>query len=217
MKKIIIMDFDNTIGYFTQIVYLLNIIEKTKSRKFTQKDINNVLELYPQSFRPKIFEIFQYILKMKSMSIIKYFILYTQNKNSEFVNMIINFLASKININQNEIFDYKIFTKKKDVSNLLKKIDLDNSEKINICFIDNICYQETENKYNIFYIKCDTYKYYYTINGLTNSNIVDKTISKKYFYHIYKSKKKINLPFKNHLLNSNYILKLLYNFCNDKI
>ena len=40
MKKSIIIDFDNTIGYFSQIIYLINIIEKTYHRKMNQEDVN---------------------------------------------------------------------------------------------------------------------------------------------------------------------------------
>ena len=45
MKTAIVIDFDNTIGYFKQIVYLLNIIEKTHKKKYEQIDIDNLLKL----------------------------------------------------------------------------------------------------------------------------------------------------------------------------
>ena len=65
MKKSIIIDFDNTIGYFSQIVYLINIIEKTYLRKMNQTDLNNLLKIYNYSFRPKIFEILKFIYELK--------------------------------------------------------------------------------------------------------------------------------------------------------
>ena len=70
MKKLIIIDFDNTIGYFSQVVYLINIIEKTYSRKMTQDDINTLLRIYSNSFRPKIFEILKFIYELKVKNII---------------------------------------------------------------------------------------------------------------------------------------------------
>ena len=58
------MDFDNTIGYFSQIIYLINIVEKTYYRKMTQSDVNILLKIYSFSFRPKILK-FKFILEMK--------------------------------------------------------------------------------------------------------------------------------------------------------
>ena len=41
-EKSIIIDFDNTIGYFKQIIYILNIIEKTYKISVNQTEINTV-------------------------------------------------------------------------------------------------------------------------------------------------------------------------------
>ena len=89
MKKSIIIDFDNTIGYFSQIVYLINIIEKTYLRKMNQTDLNNLLKIYNYSFRPKIFEILKFIYELKEKKIIYNLILYTKNKNEDFVKMVL--------------------------------------------------------------------------------------------------------------------------------
>ena len=70
MKKTIIIDFDNTIGYFSQIIYLINIIETTYQRKMKQDDINILLKIYTHSFRPKIFEILKFIQQLKEKNII---------------------------------------------------------------------------------------------------------------------------------------------------
>ena len=96
MKKLIIIDFDNTIGYFSQVVYLINIIEKTYSRKMTQDDINTLLRIYSNSFRPKIFEILKFIYELKVKNIIHALILYTRNKNERFVKMVLVFIEEYI-------------------------------------------------------------------------------------------------------------------------
>ena len=95
MKKSIILDFDNTIGYFSQVIYLINIIEKTYSRKMNQTDINTLLKLYKNSFRPKIFEILKFIHDLKIKNIIHALILYTKNNNKCFVKMVLFFLDTQ--------------------------------------------------------------------------------------------------------------------------
>ena len=66
MKTVIVIDFDNTIGYFKQIVYLLNIIELAQKRSFNQNDVDNLINLYPNVLRPRINEILTLIHQMKT-------------------------------------------------------------------------------------------------------------------------------------------------------
>ena len=94
-KKSIVIDFDNTIGYFTQIIYILNIIEKTYKININQKDINVLLKNYPNIFRPKIIEILNLINILKNKEKIKFFIMYTCNNKEQFVKMIINYICNK--------------------------------------------------------------------------------------------------------------------------
>jgi len=231
MEKSIIIDFDNTIGYFSQIVYLINIIEKTYNRKMTQNDVNTLLKIYTLSFRPKIFEILKFIYKLKSKKIINSLILYTKNKNEVFVKMVIFFIEELIISNNNEydkanahVFDEIIFSKSKykDIESVLKLKCINEENKTKLCFIDNKKYNyETSSKsVTVYFIECDTYKFYYTNNEITKKmdyeiySKLDKKILNKYFKNIYKNKQNIcNLPLKVHEFNSLYIFNLLNNFC----
>ena len=65
VDKCIIIDFDHTIGYFKQIIYLLNVVEMVYKKKPTQQEIKHLLDSFPHIFRPKIYEIFNVILKNK--------------------------------------------------------------------------------------------------------------------------------------------------------
>ena len=58
-EKIIVFDLDNTIGFFEQFIYILNCI--------STPDIsyNYLFDLFPECFRPNIFEIFTYLLQQK--------------------------------------------------------------------------------------------------------------------------------------------------------
>uniref|UniRef100_A0AB39JEH5 Uncharacterized protein n=1 Tax=Florenciella sp. virus SA2 TaxID=3240092 RepID=A0AB39JEH5_9VIRU len=220
MLKSIIIDFDNTIGYFTQIIYLLNIIEKTFNRKINQADIELLIDIYPHILRPKIINILKIILDMKSKSIIKYFILYTKNKNKTFVNMIITYLAQKLNYNPEQLFDFKIFTDtKKSFSSLLNNTNNTICSTPKLCIIDDKNYtnQLDNTNFKIYYIKCDCYKYFYSKYELKKCAIklkIKQILLNKYIDEIYKIKKlKDNLPVKIHNFNSSYIIKLLTEFC----
>lgn len=224
MKKSIIIDFDNTIGYFSQIIYLINIIEKTHHRKMTQNDINNLLKIYSYSFRPKIFEILKFIQELKKKNIIQNLILYTKNRNEIFVNMVVNFIEESISHEKDKIFENIIFskTKTKYIDPILNLNTIYNDIESYICFVDNKKY-DYETKYTkmkIFFIECDTYKYYYTNEEIIqkmNYKIykkLNKKIINKYFKYIYKKKVNIeNIPLKIHEFNSLYIFNLLNNFC----
>ncbi len=218
-EKSIIIDFDNTIGYFKQIIYILNIIEKTYKISVNQNDINIILKNYPNIFRPKIIEILNLICLLKNKDKIKLFILYTCNNKQHFVNMIINYLCNNLIINSN-IFNYVIFQKKKELKNIntLKKFTNNNINKHKLCFIDNKKYNYYDN--DIYYIKCDSYKYTYTTKEIINnfpfekfkkinSNLIDK-----YFYAINKKYKinENNIPLKIYEMKSQNIINLINKF-----
>ena len=100
--KCIILDFDCTIGYFKQIIYLLNIIEKYNGIEIIENsEYFQLFDCYPYIFRPKIYDIFNLILTNKEK--IKFFILYTNNQNIEFVNLIFQYIKSKLKIKNYEI------------------------------------------------------------------------------------------------------------------
>lgn len=231
MKKLIIIDFDNTIGYFSQVVYLINIIEKTYSRKMTQDDINTLLRIYSNSFRPKIFEILKFIYELKVKNIIHALILYTRNKNERFVKMVLVFIEEYIlqqayNEKEMYMFDDIVFseTKTKQLEPLLKMKNMSyNDEDLRLCFIDNMNYNYEEQSISnitVFFIECDNYKFYYTPEEIARNmdyeiySKLNKKIMYKYLKNIYKNKKIMrNIPFKIHTLNSLYIFNLLNNFC----
>lgn len=227
MKKSIIIDFDNTIGYFSQIIYLINIIEKTYNRKMTQNDINILLNIYSYSFRPKIFEILKFIQELKKKNIIQNLILYTKNKNEIFVNMVVHFIEESIyheKDKKEKLFENIVFskTKTKHIEPILDLNTIYDDIESYICFVDNKKYNygSEYTKTKTFFIECDTYKYYYSNDEIVqkmNYKIykkLNKKIINKYFKYIYKKRGGMeNIPLKIHEFNSLYIFNLLNNFC----
>ena len=225
MKTVIVIDFDNTIGYFKQIVYLLNIIELAQKRSFNQNDVDNLINLYPNVLRPRINEILTMIHQMKTQKKINYFILYTTNRNEKFVNMVVDFIERISGQEKKYLFDLKVFslTKDKPINNLLQENIVKSNIPVTLCFVDNkrlIFTEECDGITSVF-IKCDTYKYLYDIRHIIKLfdysiyNNLNKKIITKYFAHIYKRSVFTNLPYQINEMNSIYLINSINDFCDS--
>lgn len=209
--KCIILDFDCTIGYFKQIIYLLNIIEKYYQLEVIEEyDYFKIFDCYPNMFRPKIYDIFNLILSSKEK--IKFFILYTNNKNSNFVNLILEYIKTKLKYN-GEIFDYTFLNNTKEKSLSFIKKNINNKNELIFCYIDDTKNINMSNSL-LQYIHCEKYIHNYNINEIINNfpfNLFDKiTKSKlhKYFLKYFeKLKSNKQLPRSSFQAPS---IKLLY-------
>jgi len=167
MNKHIIFDLDETIGYFKQFIFILNIIELYHSI-----DYNIYFELFDDYFRPQIFNIFEIILSKKKMKQIQYVILYTNNNNNYFVDKVINYIHKRLN---NNLFDHIItynsnrLHKIKSYEDLIYCIpDIKNDL---LCFIDDKIHICMKSNLNVSYIKCEKY-----IHHLSNDDIINRLI-----------------------------------------
>ena len=218
--KCIIFDFDCTIGYFKQIVYLLNIIEKTYDISILEQ--NKYFELfdnYPYIFRPKIYDIFNLILSNKEK--IKFFVLYTNNKNKDFVFLIIKYIQEKLKYDK-KLFDYELFHNgsQKKLSNLKDYINIIDSSTF-YCYIDDSKNTNMSDK-KLQYIHCEKYIYNYNIEEIINNfpfilfNKVTKTKLRKYFLKYFEKLKKTNdinqLPRSSFNLPSIKMINIIHNF-----
>jgi hypothetical protein len=194
-KKSVIIDFDNTIGYFNQLIYIINILEKRYSKNIinNEKKIFILLEKYKYILRPLLIEILSIIIYNK----------YLKNK-----------------MNKKKIFDKIIIekSKNKNINSILDKTNIDINKEI-LCFIDDKNFNYKIN--NIKYIKCEKYIYNYKKEDIVNNfpykyfEKIDKQILNEYLYYMNKSFKKIELPLKSYIINSKYILYLLQLFLNS--
>lgn len=168
MDKSIVFDLDETIGYFKQFIYILNILESYNIRNY-----NKLLNIFNFVFRPNIFKILFYIKDEKIRKKIQYIILYTNNNNNDFVNIIINYIHDKLNY---ILFD-KIITinhelrtsKSKNYDDLIHCVN--EIELHQICFIDDKEHDSMKHS-NIFFIQCEKY-----IFNLDNKKIIKLLIS----------------------------------------
>lgn len=217
MKKSIIIDFDHTIGYFDQIIFLINIVEKTYDVSLDACKMSKIFENYPNIFRPKLYEIIHHILHYQKEDYITFFILYTKNNQPHFVDAVILFIEKKIG--KDSMFDFKIFEKsnQKNIQSIIDEIEYcDNILNHCLCFIDNKIYHYHD---DVKYIKCEDYVYHYSSHELAKLFPYDffakinESLIHRYLKH-KKSKKK-----QKHILhpmvydvNSTFILQSIRDF-----
>lgn len=219
IDKCIIIDFDHTIGYFKQIIYLLNIVEVVYKRKITNSDVKILLDSYPNIFRPKLYEILNVILKNKHH--IQLFILYTCNTHKTFINKIISYLEFKFN-DSKKIFDYQLHenTGVKSIKNIKNNI-LHNLHMNTIyCFIDNKKYNKMSDK-KLKYIHCEKYIHDYTIHEVIKNfpfisfSKINKLLLKKYLQKYYQKLQPEHLDFlprNSYIISSMKLISLMNDF-----
>ena len=76
---VFVFDLDKTIGYFTQIAVFMEGIQEYIGRKLKLNEFFKLLDLYPEIFRPDIFDIFQYLKHLKSKKKCVKVLIYTNN------------------------------------------------------------------------------------------------------------------------------------------
>lgn len=161
-SKVIVLDLDETIGDFTDIVVLWQIVKSQNA--LSQEDFNKLVDIFHEFFRMGIFTILEYLYKKKQSHKCNHVYLYTNNKFSpEFPNMIANYISTKINADP-PLFDkvicaFKIGNKiiekdrsenQKTYNDLIKCTMLPKSTEI--CFLDDYFHKKM-NHHKIYYIQ----------------------------------------------------------------
>jgi len=202
MDKNIVFDLDETIGYFYQIIYIMNTAKL--------KDVYEMFDLFPECFRTNIFEIFHYIIRLKREGKIKSVLLYSNNNNDEFIGYVISYIHKKLNY---LLFDLSISLntplRKNNKNKNLKDLIICSNGLLNdnssICFIDDKTHDEMKHK-KVYYINCEPY-------SLTLSSSVVLKRLKIYinlnidYNHNYISNEKKKISHSIHFLISKEIIK----------
>jgi len=196
VENIVIFDFDETIGSFIQIKVFWEAIKYLFEYTDNNTDIlNNIIKLFPDCFRPKIFKILTYLVKLRENGKCKYIMIYSNNPNKIWIEQICTFINIKLKTkvfdkiicafkSKGQIIDISRTSNEKNITDLLKHISLPLNTKC--CFIDdqyyNLMYSD-----NVYYINIKPYIFSYK-----NTIIID-TFYNKYSnlinisYYKYKS------------------------------
>jgi len=218
-KKVIVFDFDETLGSFVDLEILWSLINRNYHHHNIQ--FNDVLDIYQQDFlRYGIMSILEYLFsKKKSGECYKIYV-YTNNKAEKpWVQLIINYINYKISRNV-PLFDQIIHafkinnvhtelnrtTHKKTYNDFIRCTFLPQSTAI--CFIDDVLYKDMKSE-RLYYIKPKPYKHRLSTHDLITrfiySSVGDKLLFTDTSRNIFKSNFiKKTMMVGNFKQNSNY-------------
>lgn len=178
-EKNIIFDLDHTLGYFEQMIHIMNHVDAS---------CLELLRIFPEFFRPLLFDFFVSLISYKKSGKIKSILLYSNNNNDFIVKTIINFIHETLGfILFDEVItlDHPLRKKKqKDYSELLWLSHGILHEESLLCFVDDKFHPLMSSK-NTCYIKCESYVHY-----VKHSVVVEKI--KKEIPEFKKTKRCLN-------------------------
>lgn len=96
-KNVVVFDLDETLGYFSELGTFYDILRHYYKKKHL---LNSLFDLYPEIFRPQIFEIIKTVKKMKNTKLI----IYTNNQGPKtWAKSIMSYFEHKLGF---KVFDH---------------------------------------------------------------------------------------------------------------
>jgi len=193
-RKVIVFDFDETIGSFSELKMLWLFIKENIiiDSNDTQTLLNEILDLYPEFLRYGILYIFKYLHIKKMEKECSNIYIYTNNQCSSYwVTFISNYINNKVNNEEEKnIFDKIIYAFK--INNIQIEMNRTTSmktygdfinctllpESTEICFIDNSYYPKMKNE-KVYYIQPIAYNHKLTLETII-SRFLSYDLYKKY-------------------------------------
>lgn len=176
IKHVVVFDLDETIGCFQQFGIFCDALEIFNKKKLTRDDFIEILDLYPEYFRPNLFNIMKFLKEKKIKGDLQKVCLYTNNNGpKEWARRICLYIDNKIDYKlfDNHIGAYMVGGKQIERNRTTHKKTIDDflsttrfSQDIKICFIDDL-YHEKMDTTNVYYIHVDPYNKILPIEILT--------------------------------------------------
>lgn len=214
VNKIVVFDFDETIGNFIQLKVFWESIKKTLNYNDNDSEkLYDIFKLYPEYYRPKIFNILKFLLKVKDDGLCKYIMIYSNNPNKLWVQQVTSYINNKLKSkvfqkiicafkSKGKIIEPCRSTNNKNIDDLIQSAKLPLNTKI--CFIDDQYYKLMDTD-NVYYINIKPYKY-----SQNNDIMID------YYYKNYRNKIKLSqIHFKKEMLEK--MNQYNYKFSNKDI
>lgn len=189
INKIIVFDLDETIGYFTELSIFWDALENFYDYTLPNDIFFQVLDVFPDFFRPKMLQILNFINNKKKKKICYKTFIYTNNQGGKnWVNMISDYCQYKLKY---KVFDhivaaYKIRGKpieekrtshEKSVKDLISCSEI--KENTEICFIDDL-YHPLMDKENVTYINIKPYRCSIPFDEMANRYYNEVMLKKTY-------------------------------------
>jgi len=182
MKRGIVFDMDKCIGYFTQIALYIDIIEDL-SRTLKVNEYYQMFDMFQEIFRPGIFNVFRYLVKMKKKGKLKVIIYTNNNGPPSWATNIRKYIEYKIKHKlfdrtikgwkyNNKIIEEKRSGYEKSWDDLIECTRLNKNDKI--IFFDDRDEHDGMKHENVDYIKVAPYR-----SGISHNDFVDKFIKSK--------------------------------------
>ena len=185
MKKIVVFDLDETLGFFTDLGTIYDGIVNYTGKPMSQKMFDALLELYPKYKRPGIIAILQYLKRQKKRNRCDKVMIYTNNQGPKS-------WARHIKQYFEHVLDYPLFDQiiaafkiggerievcrtshSKTVNDFIKCTKLPKNTQI--CFLDDQYHPDMISD-DVYYIRLEPYVYHYTkheiLEKLENSDII---------------------------------------------
>jgi hypothetical protein len=211
--KVVVFDLDETLGCFIEISIFWNALEKYYGHNLFSDKFFEILNIFPDFFRPNILNILDFIHKKKMSKKCNKIMIYTNNQGAKsWVKMISEFFDKKLGYT---VFDdiigaYKINGKQiepkrtsheKSVEDLISCTGIPADSEI--CFIDDL-YHPLMDKENVSYINIKPYHY----------SISYKDMATKYYRLVLNKNNNANMSendfvifIVNYMNKYNYIVK----------
>ena len=94
---IVVFDMDETLGHFEQLSIFWGAL-KHYCKELSQQDFYELLDIFPQFFRPKIFQILDYLKQLKESKICDKVMIYTNNNSKKWPHLIKDYFDYKLNV-----------------------------------------------------------------------------------------------------------------------
>ena len=95
--KVVVFDVDETFGHFAQFGLFCTVLDEYYKADISYKHFNDLVEIFPEIFRPNIIRILDYIRKKKDSGVCSKVMIYTNNQGPDkWVQHIRDYLEMKL-------------------------------------------------------------------------------------------------------------------------
>ena len=174
-KYIVVFDMDETLGHFEQLNIFWQGLQNYNNNKLDDEDLYQLIDIFYKFLRPNILYILNYLKTKKEKKVCDKILIYSNNLNKEWVQMIKSYFDYKLQYNlfdqviagfklNNKIIEPSRTSYNKSLKDLINCAKL-TEDDVNICFIDDVFHEEM-NMDNVVYIQIKPYVYSIPFNKM---------------------------------------------------